>query len=226
MLDQILHETPLFLPHWLLELNLLRAFLWYITGMFLLSLALRLRFYYAIYRIAIHVRRECPSVFRLVNEHWLLCLKNGTVPLISIYIGILLFYSMLNQLVWPLASINIREIAALDVGLLAAGLSMFGIMVGMDLLLVIQGGVVNVREVTANLSLAEYWLGGRLNTLLQFLGKWNPIKMYADLEAREYLAWLNGVFHQSLSSLIVQLGWRLVVAFFLFFCYCVQVNAL
>lgn len=218
-MTEILAVRPPLLPSWLLDLNLLRAFIWYISIYFGLSLLLRLRFYRSVYDISLHVRLSCPQIFALVHEHWFVCMKDGLVRLIGIYTGILITYMLLNQLVWPLASISPAGLAALHPGLLAMMLIAIGLMIAVDTVLLAQVGLIDAKQVISDLTWSEQWLGGNINRFLNFLGKWNPIKRYADSVALENIRWLNVVFRSSLTSMIVQLLLRLAVAGCLFLCY-------
>lgn len=204
------------LPEWLLELDLLRGFIWYITGCFTLSMVMRLRFYRAIFLVARHVSDSCPNVYRLLREHWMLCITNGLVYRVLVYVLIVATYSSLNYFVWPRWHTSIADLAHPFPAVLVFVSIVSGIMVAYDVMLIAQVGVIDVHRVTRELNDAERWLGGRLNSVLGFLGKWNPIKKYADSSARESLRWFNGISHTSVTSMIVMLILRLVVAASLF----------
>lgn len=207
------------LPEMLLHANLLKLFLIYLGLTFIISLSIRLRFYRSVYEIAMHVRQECPNIFLLIHEHWLMCLSNGLIPLVSVYAAVLIVYSGLNNLVWPFAFVSLHELADPHPWALVAMLCLVGVMITVDALLITQVSRVNVAQTIADLNFAESWLGGHLNQMLNFLGRWNPIKKYADQKAHENLVWMNGIFHQSVASMIVQLLLRLTVAISLFMCH-------
>lgn len=219
LLSETLGSTPPVLPRWLLDLNLLRLFIWYISVYFVVSLLLRVRFYRSVYLVSLHVQSSCPQIFRLVHQHWFVCMKDGLVVLIAIYSGILLAYMLLNEFVWPVASITAANLAALHPALLAVMLIAMGIMVAVDVVLMAQIGLIDTARVIADLTWSEQWLGGNLNRFLNFLGKWNPIKRYADSVALENIKWLNVVLRSSVASMIVQLLLRLSVAASLFLAY-------
>ncbi|MFO0946848.1 MAG: hypothetical protein U1D30_13035 [Planctomycetota bacterium] len=218
-MDALFPTPPQLLPQWLLHLNLLRAFIWYISAYFVISLLLRLRFYKSVYEVSVYVRLSCPRIYGLVHEHWFVCMKDGLFNLIVIYGGILLAYMTLNQLVWPLATINVNRLASLDPGLLVLMLAVTGTMLAVDLVLMAQIGLIDTSRVIKDLQWSEEWLGGNLNRFLNLLGKWNPIKRYADSVTLESIQWLNVIFRSSLAVMIFQLILRLLVAASLFVCY-------
>jgi hypothetical protein len=214
-----LFPAPAILPNAIIEFDLLRAFVWYISAAFAVSLVLRLRFYRAVYLVANHVRVRCPNVHALIHEHWFLCVKDGVVPLVALYATILVVYMLLNQLVWPLAQVSLAELQAKGPGFLALELVLIGVMLTVDAILIGQVGRIDVARVQSDLTVAERWLGGNLNAMLQFLGKWNPIMKYANQMARDNLRWFNEMFRGSLAAMIVELVIRLCVAVSLFLSY-------
>lgn len=202
-----------------MNFDLLHGFLIYISITFVINLALRVRLYAALYVIANHVRWECPAVYRLLHEHWMLCVRNGIIPMLALYVALMAAYMALNRFVWPLASVSVADLARLGPSILPLELGLVGLMVAFDLLLIGQTSKVDAERVIADLSYAEGWLGGNLNNLLQFLGKWNPIMRFANQKAQENSLWFNGMFRNSLAALIVALGLRLATAISLFACY-------
>ncbi|QDU59748.1 hypothetical protein Pan216_05800 [Planctomycetes bacterium Pan216] len=204
---------PGLLPYWIMSLNLLHAYIVYITLMFLTSVGLRLRFYSSVLDVARHLSTSCPNVYRLINEHWILTLRGGLLPLVSIYVGLLAFSGLLNLLVLRESAITFEMMLDRKHPLgLVIELTFIGTMIAVDLFVSIRVSQIDTEEVKRSLNFAERWLGSRLNRLLQVLGRWNPIKQYADTEARAYLEWLNDVFHMSLTTMITQVALRLVVA--------------
>lgn len=216
---ELFGPTPFILPEWLLDADLLRMFIWYISLSFAVSLLLRLRFYLAVFAVARHVSDACPNVYRLIHEHWFLCIKDGIVGLVVVYSAILAAYMSMNQLVLPEAQATLSMLAELHPLVLVANVILIGTMLTIDTALTVQVGVLDVTRVTNDLNYAEEWLGSSLNHLLNFLGRWNPIKAYADSQARESLVWMNSVFRNSVQVMIGQLVLRIVTAGCLFICY-------
>ena len=208
------------LPHFILyDFNLLRGFIWYVSIMFGISLLLRLRFYGSVFSIARHVTESCPNVTSLILQHRFLCIANGLVVRIGIYSGILGVYMALNRWVWPSAFVSLADLAQPYPIVLVGHLVLIGIMITLDTLLIAQVSVVDVDRVTHDLSEAEGWLGGSINQILGLLGKWNPIKKYADATTRETIVWFNEITRNNLTLLIVQPALRILVAFSLFSSY-------
>lgn len=218
MLDVFGSAAPL-LPTWLLEANLLRAFLWYISLLFLVSLGLRVRFYHSVYEIAQHVRYSCPRIFSLIHEHWFLCLKDGLITWVGLYLALLVPYSILNNFVWPRARVSFLDLAALSPEYLAFVLVLGGLMLTLDGLLIAQVSVIDAARIKSDLTWSEEWLAGSLYRFLDYLGRWNPIKLYADALTLENIRWLNRVFRTGLWSMMLQLGLRLSVAAMLYACF-------
>jgi hypothetical protein len=204
------------LPRWLLDVNLLKVFLWYITLLFFVSMGLRLRFYHSVYVIAQHVRFSCPRVFSLINEHWFICLRDGLLTWFSIYLTLLGPYVLLNQFVWPKANVSLADLQDVHHGLVTLLLALIGVMLAIDGILLAQVSVIDTERVRNDLTWSDGWLGGKLNFLLAHMGKWNPIKWYADKVTHENMRWLNKVFRNSIWSMIVQLAIRMAVAVFLY----------
>jgi hypothetical protein len=210
---------PHILPDWVLTADLLRVFIWYISISFAASLMLRLRFYVSVYSLARHVSEACPSVYRLIHEHWFWCVKDGLLVLVGLYGVLLSMYMALTRLVLPEAHANLEMLANQHPLVVLVCLCFIGTMVTVDTALLVQVGVLDVERVKADLTYAEEWLGGHLNSLLGFLGRWNPIKAYADSKAKESLVWMNEVFRNSVQVMIGQLLVRISTAAFLVACY-------
>ena len=208
--------APGWLPDFILDLNLLRVFIWYVAILFLISLALRIRFYLSIYDIARYVAEACPSVFRLVHEHWFLCVRDRFLTLVGLYGGILAAYLLVSRLVWPAASVSVRDLADADPLLLVGHVVLFGLMVATDLVLVLQTSVVDKNRIIQDLAFAERWLGGKVYSVLDMLGRWNPIKNYADNLTAQTMVWFNVLFRGSVRSMIVQTVLRVFVGSALF----------
>jgi hypothetical protein len=204
-------------PHLLLwsgldDINLLRAFIWYVTVMFFLGMLLRLRFYHSLMIITQHVSNRCPNVTDLLRQHWVLCLANGIVPRALTYGLIVALYVILNHFVWPQAEVHIPDLAQPYAEHLVWNILLVGLMVTVDLWLIVQVTVIDVGKTIQDISLAERWLGGSVNQLLKLLGSWNPIDRYAASTTKQMLEWLNAVTHNSIGLLILQVAIRLWVA--------------
>lgn len=200
----------------LLHVNLLHVFIVYVTGTFIVSLLLRLRFYVTVFDIARHVRYSCPRLYELIDEHWILCVRQGVFLRMCLYLAILLPYLFLNRFVWPEISVSLEQIAARGQWVPVVEAVLVAIMLTVDGVLLAQVSNVDAERVKFDLTWSERWLGGNVNRLLGLLGRWNPIKRYADGQAKENLFWLNQVFRNSMSSMIFQVAVRMAVAISLF----------
>lgn len=216
MLDIPIEPLAPILPGFLLDINLLSLFVAYITLLFVVSLALRVRFYTAIYEVARYVARSCPNVFRLIHEHWFLCVRDRFLWLVGVYGSIIGLYFLFSRIVWPQASISPAELAAWSPAVLVATLILIALMLAIDMVLTLQTSVIDKETVLRDLKSAEEWLGGRLYAVLNLLGRWNPIKNYADNLTAEVMLWLNVVFRGSMRMMILQTTLRLLVGTVLF----------
>jgi hypothetical protein len=199
------------LPDAILHLNLFRAFLWYIGVLFAVSIVLRIRFYIAISALNRHVQNNCPSIYRLIQEHSYELIRNGIIIWVSAYLWLLIPSYLLNNFVWPKATIDIVTISSWSPMLLVVHLVFIGLMLTIDFVLTIQVSAIDTERIVNELNASESWLSGEFNRILSYLGSWNPIKIYADAKTKECITWLNGVLCQSLASMMVQLGVRLLV---------------
>lgn len=210
--------TPV-LPTVILDFNLLRGYMDYVTLAFLISFILRLRFYHAVYRVAKHLSLSCPNVYKLIHEHAFLFFKDGVILPIGVYGAVLGVYLVFTWVLFPMATISLAGLAALHPLVLVLVLLLVGTMMTLDCWVVLHVSKVDAEQVTRDLNLAEGWLGGRLNGLLSLLGKWNPIKLYADSLTRESMKWFNQTFRASLAMMITQLALRLSVVATLMACF-------
>lgn len=215
-MPEFLPPAARFLPDFVVHLDLLHLFVVYVSLTFILSLLMRMRFYFSVFDIVRHVRYSCPSLFELIDEHWILCVRQGIFLRMVLYLVILLPYLFLNRFVWPEISVDLTRIERCGHGILVFEAVLAALMLTVDGVLLAQIGNVDADRIKADLNWSERWLGGNVNRLLGMLGRWNPIKRYADTQAKENLFWLNQVFRNSMSSMIFQVTVRLSVAVSLF----------
>lgn len=215
-MDILLEKAPPWLPSFILELNLIRAFFWYVAILFLISLFLRLRFYLTIYNITRYIAEQCPNVFRLVHEHWFLCVRDRFLQLVILYGGILVTYWLVSRLIWPTASVSVLDLAEWHPWALLGNLFLIGTMVTIDIVLVGQTSVIDQQRIIQDLKYAEGWLGGRLYRVLNVLGRFNLIKNVADNMTAQTMVWFNVLFRGSMRSMIAQTAVRVIVGCSLF----------
>ncbi|MGL4462856.1 MAG: hypothetical protein ACRC1K_11960 [Planctomycetia bacterium] len=216
MFDLFAPAAPI-LPEWLLQLNLLRAFIYYITAVLAASVLLRARFYYAVFTLAKHVSQSCPRIFELVRDHWLLCIEDGLLARFGAYALIMSVYSLLNNFVYPESSVSVQQLLQLHPAVLVFHLVLIGWMMAVDFILLARISVIDADRIIRDLTFAEGWLGGNINHLLdRWLGTYNPLMRYARRVAQDNIVWLKDVFRSSLDLMVTQLVLRLVAAFSLF----------
>jgi len=206
---------PSVLPSEVWFADVLRFFGWYITVAFVTSLFLRWRLYMAFYRTATYFAKECPNVFQLLHRHWPALVKNGVTPLLVAYVFILLFFFLCTRIIFPGGTLSLSEIEHRPT-LFAAVIASLGGMVAVDCWLIFTIGRFDDQFAQAELRYAEEWLGGRIIKVLDFLGRYNPIRAYADYQTRKVVEEFNALFRYNLKVMTFQVGVRMVVVVLLF----------
>lgn len=219
MFDQ-LGPAPRILPEYLVgTLNLITVLLWYVAIAFAVSLLLRLRFYWSIYRISKYFAVSCPNVFRLLQQHILHFVQNGVILLVTVYGAILIVYFGVTRFVFPDCRLTIQDLAAHPPVLAMLALAS-GVVLALDIVLILQIGVIDVGIVESELKFAEYWLGSKINHFLgRIFGRWNPVRLYADAQTRAVLKDFNGIFRNNLALMICQLSLRMLLIAGIFWTY-------
>lgn len=212
---EFLSPPPPFLPDGVWYADILRFFGWYITVAFVTSLIMRWRLYTAFYRIAAYFAKECPNVFLLLHRHWPALVKNGVTPLLAAYGAILALFVLCTRVVFPGSTLTLAEIEHTPL-LLVATVAGLGGMVAIDCWLIFSVSSIDEQFAQAELRFAEEWLGGRIVKALDFLGKYNPIRAYADYQTRMVVQEFNALFRYSLKVMVFQVAVRSVVVFLLF----------
>lgn len=213
---EILTKEPAHLPAWITQLNLLTVFIVYATVIFLVSLLLRLRFYRAVWEICLYVRHSCPSIFKLLEEHWMMFASEGVITRTALYGVVFVPYLLLTRVLLPNSSVTFHILAEVHPLYLVMTLLCAGVLAGVDIFLVLQVSRVDAPRIVADLQTGEYWLGSRINRWLGMLGSYNPIMRYARALTQQNLVWFNDVFRNSLSIMLFQVACRISVAACLF----------
>jgi hypothetical protein len=212
---EYLTPPPPFLPDEVWYADILRFFGWYITAAFVVSLFVRWRLYMAFYRIATFFAKECPNVFLLLHRHWPALVKNGVTPLLVAYTLILALFFLCTRVVFPGSTLTLSEIER-SPALLAMTVAGLGCMVAVDCWLIFSVGSIDAQFAQAELRYAEEWLGGRIVRALDFLGKYNPIRAYADYQTRMVVQEFNALFRYNLKVMTFQVAIRSAVVALLF----------
>ena len=215
-MHELFPPPPPVLPTALRNLDLLHAFLLYITAYFIAGIVLRLRFYWAVYDIGEHVRVRCPHIYALIHRHFWLCFKDGMLQRIGFYGLLVGLYMAANRWVWPKAHVGVENLVGLHPLAFVAMAVLIGVMLGIDLLLLCQVSFVDAERIKADLTWSEQWLGGQIGTLLGYLGTWNPLRRYADSVTRENFLWLHRIFRENVAYMTIQVAVRMAVAAVLF----------
>jgi hypothetical protein len=211
----LLEAPPPILPDAVFSINLLDAFMVYVTLAFVASLVLRMRLYLSIYRIATFVAASCPNVFKLVHQHIFVLVQNGIVGLGAAYGGVLGVYFLVTKVLFPESSLSVNDLSGHPLALLCM-LVLCGLMVAVDTVLIVQVGTVDPKYVEEQLRFAEGWLGGRINRALDILGSWNPIRRIADWQTHVALREFNHLFRYNLALMLYQTAIRAILVLFLF----------
>ena len=206
---------PPVLPNEVWFADVLRFFGWYITVAFVTSLIIRWRLYMAFYRTATYFAKECPNVFLLLGRHWPALVKNGVTPLLIAYAFVFFLFFICTRLVFPGSTLSLSEIESRPT-LLAGVVAGLGGMVAVDCWLIFTVGKFDEQFAQAELRFAEEWLGGRIVKALDFLGKYNPIRAYADYQTRKVVEEFNALFRYNLKVMTFQVGVRMLVVVLLF----------
>jgi hypothetical protein len=203
----LLQAPPPILPAKLLEVDVLDAFMVYVTLAFVVSLVLRWRFYMSIYRIATYFAKECPNVFKLLDKHLVMLVQNGIIPMLLAYGAVFGIYFLYTRVFFPGLSLVVAHFAHFP-GWFSAVLALGGAMIAIDVVLILDVGKIDEKYCESELRLAEQWLGGRINRMLDLFGIFNPIRVYADYQTRLVMRDFNKMFQYSLGLILVQTLFR------------------
>jgi hypothetical protein len=201
---------PAWMPAFLLHGNVLDFVMAYVAVVFVISLGLRLRLYWSVYGVAKYFADSCPHVFRLHGRHLLGLVQNGIVPMALAYGVVFLLYFAVARFAFPNAALSLAQLQA-HPGTLAFCAMLFGATAAIDVAMMLQVAKIDVPWVKEQLEYAERWLSGRLTRTLDVLGRWNPIRYYADMQTRLALSEFNALFRHSLALMIFQTAARLAL---------------
>ncbi len=208
-------KTPAYLPDALLDFNLLNLFIVYVASMFVISTALRARFYRAVWEIAVYVKNSCPAIFELLEKNWSQCVRDGVIVRCGYFAVVFIPYVVFTRFVFPQAHISLRQLVDISPLLTVSTLILAGLMVGIDFFLVFQVTRVDAAKIKSDLEFGERWLGGRVAKWFDLLGSWNPIRRYAHAITQDSMSWFNEVFRNSVSVMILQTVLRITLGAFL-----------
>jgi hypothetical protein len=142
---------------WLLELNLIPLFLVYLTLVFLIGSALRIRDYRQVLGLIVTVPGRWPRLFRLVKEHHHILLTWRTVLPLLLTLVLLAAHTLTSQLVWPQATLTVARLLQLWPGLLVV-VPAATFMIGLDVYVYSHLSPFDRAMLEKYFDQAEYWL--------------------------------------------------------------------
>jgi hypothetical protein len=195
---------------WLLNLNLIGFFDFYLVLLFIISTCLRVRQYTAILALLGRFPGRWPRLLQLVRAHGNLFLTWGTVLPLLLSLGLLLLNLLASRLVWHHASLTVADLLELPLAwplVLVSGAAM----TAFDAYGTWDVGEVDRAEMEKYFDQAEYWLKPWTAPVVRFftLGFINPRQMVAK-EVRGALVSASDVINSSLWWVVVQTGLRIL----------------
>ncbi len=196
---------------WLTDLHLISLFSFYLTGLFVVSVALRWRQYHAFAALAGRFPSRWPKLLELARQHAHLFLTWQTVKPLALVLGLLFANLIATYGLFPEA----REYKVAD--LLAAWPALPFVVVPGLLMLACDAyatwsvGELDRGETERYFDQAEYWLRSWKAPVVRFFtfGHVNPRQMVAQ-EVRTALESASAQINSSLYWVSVQTGLRVV----------------
>ena len=207
---------------WLLDLNLIPLFLVYLTLVFLIGTALRIRDYRHALGLIWSVPGRWPRLFRLVKEHRNILITWQTVLPLVLSGGLLLAHTLTSEFVWPQATLTIGRLVEVWPGLLlVAPAAVF--MIGLDGYVYTHLSPFNRGMLEKYFDQAEYWLKPWTAPVVRIftLGYINPRQMVTK-EVRTALEGAARLMSTALYWVSLQTGARLVFGLALWGTYVAQ----
>jgi hypothetical protein len=209
---------------WLLPLSLIQLFLVYLTLVFLIGTALRIRDYRHALGLVLSVPGRWPRLFQLVKQHHSILLTWRTILPLALSFGLLVAHTFTSEFVWP------RAAAVLTVGqlletwpalLVVAPAGVF--MIGLDVYVYRHLSPFNRTLLEKYLDQAEYWLKSWKAPVVRIFtfGYINPRQMVAT-EVRTALEGAGRMMNTALWWVSLQTGARLAFGLALWGAYVAQ----
>ena len=207
---------------WLLDLNLIPLFLIYLTLVFLIGTALRVRDYRQALGLIWSVPGRWPRLFQLVKEHRHLFLTWQTVLPLVLSGGLLLAHTLTSEFVWPQATLTIGRLLRVWPGLLVVAPAA-AFMIGLDGYVYSHLSPFNRALLEKYFDQAEYWLKPWTAPVVRLftLGYVNPRQMVAK-EVRAALEGAARLMTTALYWVSLQTGARLAFGLALWGTYVAQ----
>jgi hypothetical protein len=192
----------------LLDANLIRLFDFYLVLMFVIGLLRRATFYKDVTLISIAAITKQPNLVRRLGANRDVLMNWPTIRPIVLAIALMVVQFILSRLIWPEATITLREIGP-HYGQDAILIILFAAMFAVDVYFLIRIGQIDRGEANKTLLRAEYWLTSWQGPFIKTVtfGYVNPRKMVDD-QLREGLTWFRSTMTWSMWWVIVQVSLR------------------
>lgn len=194
---------------WLLDLNLIRFFDFYLAVAFLLSTAMRIRQYQTVVGLVRAVPERWPRLFQLVGRYRGLFLTWATILPAVLALGLLLIHTLACRVIWPHANLSLGQLIELRWAVPFVGL--FGAaMLGLDAYGIWSVGELDRAEIDKYFDQAEYWLRSWTAPVVRVftLGYVNPRKM-VTVEVESALLSVSQMVNSTLWWVALQTGLRI-----------------
>ena len=207
---------------WLLDLNLIPLFLVYLTLVFVIGTALRIRDYLHALGLIWSVPGRWPRLFQLVKQHRNILITWQTVLPLVLSGGLLLAHTLTSEFVWPQATLSVGRLLQLWPGLLIVAPAVV-FMIGLDGYVYTHLSPFNRGLLEKYFDQAEYWLKPWTAPVVRIftLGYVNPRQMVAK-EVRTALENAAKMMSTALYWVSLQTGARLVFGLALWGTYVAQ----
>ena len=209
---------------WLLKVSLIQLFLVYLTLVFLIGTALRIRDYRHVLGLILSVPGRWPRLFRLVKEHHHILLTWRTVLPLVLSFGLLLAHTLASQLVWPQAAsvLTVGRLVELWPSLLLVAPTA-AFMIGLDIYVYTHLSPFERGMLEKYFDQAEYWPKPWTAPVVRIFtfGYINPRQMVTK-EVRTALEGAAKLMSSALYWVSLQTGARLVFGLALWGAYIAQ----
>jgi hypothetical protein len=189
--------------------NLIRVFDFYVTLMFVISLARRWYVYLSAIRLLIAVRGRWPKLIGVLAEHKSLLLNRAFFRPAILALLLTVTQLILSRVIFPKAVLTVEQLQRQWWWIIVILVPLVP-MLCVDIYFVVRVGKFDHGETVKYFDQAESWLGwkGPLVRVLTF-GVVNPKKMVND-EVKKSLTEYRSTLQASLWWVSVQIGLRLV----------------
>jgi hypothetical protein len=194
---------------WLLDVQLIPLFNFYLAAFFAISVVVRFRQYLAIIRLVRAVPERWPRLLQLIRQHAGVFLTWWTVFPMVVSFVLFAVQMIASHWLWPEAHLTLGQLlhlwpAGLVVLICAAG------MIAFDVYWSCSVSEVDRVEIEKYFDQAEYWLRSWTAPVVRFFtfGYVNPRQMVA-VEVRAALVSASGMLNTTLWWMAIQAGLRI-----------------